>query len=263
MPRLLLVVLVAVSALAFWAVPAGAVTFSQATGSPFAVGSEPTGEAVGDLNGDGKPDLVIANRNDGTVSVLLGNGDGTFSPATGSPISVDSGSTSVVIGDFNGDGKPDLAVANQFTSPGTVSVLLGNGDGTFSAATGSPISVGAGPDAIAMSDFNRDGNLDLVIANRDDNTVSVLLGNGDGTFTQATGSPIGGAYGPNAVAVGDFNSDGRPDFAFTTTTIPARCRCCSATATVASPPRRARRSPSAPTRRRSRSAISAATASLT
>jgi hypothetical protein len=91
----------------------------------------------------------------------------------------------------------------------TVSILLGNGDGTFVQAAGSPIPVGKTPIAIALGDFTGSGKLSLAVANYGDNTLTLLLGNGDGTFTQAPGSPIPTGKSPAALAVGDFNGSGR------------------------------------------------------
>lgn len=184
--------------------------------------------AVGDLNGDGKPDLVVANlcqnnncksSNSGVVSVLLGNGDGTFqlaqAYATGG-----FGSSSVAIGDLNGDGNADVVVANQCSTSkcnngGSVSVLLGNGSGTLQAAktyaSGANVAL-----SVAIADFNKDGKLDLAVANQcqdstcQNGTVSVLLGNGDGSFQASQSYPSAGYY-TNSVAVGDFNGDGNPD----------------------------------------------------
>jgi hypothetical protein len=125
------------------------------------------------------------------------------------------------LGDFNGDGKLDLVVANSGggVGAGNVSVLLGNGDGTFQAAAN--YDAGTTPLSVAVGDFNRDGKLDLVVASRGsfannytDGSVSVLLGNGDGTF-QAPGA-YGPVVTPNSVAVGDFNGDGNPDLAVAT-----------------------------------------------
>ena len=171
---------------------------------PYSVGNGPTAVAVGNFNGDSYPDLVVANGADSTVSVLLGNGDGTFSTATNSPIPVGNNPTAVAVGNFNGAVYPDLVVANG--GDNTVSVLLGNGNGTFQSAV--PYSVGASPSAVAVGDVNGDGKLDLVVANAG-GTVSVLLGNGDGTFQSAVSYPVGAT--PSAVAVGDFNGDGNLD----------------------------------------------------
>src|SRR5439155_663074 len=143
-------------------------------------------------NRDGMLVLAVTNRvHEGTVSVLLGNGDGTFQAAltssTGGPEPF-SGRypLSVAAGDFNGDGKLDLAVANG--SSDNVAVLLGNGDGTFQTAR--TLAVGTVPLSVAAGDFNGDGKLDLAVTNRYSNTVSVLVGNGDGTFPTAPPSRL-------------------------------------------------------------------------
>jgi hypothetical protein len=178
----------------------------------YAAGTHPFGLAVGDFTGDGISDLAVTNYTTlGSVSVLLGNGDGTFqapvSYATGDHSQAGDNSSSVVIGDFTGDGIPDLAVAND-SSTGPVSVLLGNGDGTFQPARN--FLGGSGSQALAAGDFTGDGTLDLAVANLSGN-VSVLLGNGDGTFPAAANFVLG--ISPQSVAVGDFNGDGIPDLA--------------------------------------------------
>jgi FG-GAP-like repeat/Putative Ig domain len=168
--------------------------------------------AVGDFNGDGKLDLAVTGGGYGNslvnaVTILLGNGDGTFSLAQNSTFTTGANPWAIVAADFNGDGQLDLAIANQ--DDGTLTILLGSGDGAFAPATGSPVAVGSGPYALATADLNSDGKLDLVVANQNDGTLSILLGNGDGTFTPAAGSPVSVGGAPNSVAVGDFNSSGR------------------------------------------------------
>ena len=142
------------------------------------------------------------------MGVLLGNGNGTFAAAT----TFSSGGSypeSVAVGDFNGDGKLDLAVAN--TNSNTVGVLLGNGSGGFAAVT-TFSSGGTSPESVAVGDFNGDGRLDLAVANYNSSTVGVLLGNGSGGFSAATTFSSGGSE-PDSLAVGDFNGDGKPDLA--------------------------------------------------
>src|SRR5262249_38078220 len=129
----------------------------------FGVGSDPHGITVGDVNRDGSLDLVVTNRANpfapGTVSVLLGNGDGTFQPARYFLVGDDP--RWAVIGDFNQDGSPDLAVVNNVT--GDVTVLLGNGDGDF--RTAQTISVGGRPGSLRIGDFNGDNQEDLAVSN--------------------------------------------------------------------------------------------------
>jgi len=184
-------------------------TSSIALSAPrgFDAGSGPQSVAVGDFNGDGKPDLAVVNSYSNNVSILLGNGDGTFQIHVDYPTGAQPGS--VAIGDFNGDGKLDLAVVNSYSN--NVSVLLGNGNGTFQPAVSYGTGSGTGPAFVAVGDFNHDGKLDLAVANSNSSNVSVLLGNGDGTFQTAVNYDVGGA--PTSIAVGDFNHDGKLDLA--------------------------------------------------
>ena len=182
----------------------------------FPTGNQPRAVAFGDLNNDNRRDLAVANSADNTVSILLGNGDGTFGARTDFP----TGTTpnSVAVGDFNGDGRLDLAVSNldgkiNPLDPNelgnTVSVLLGNGDGTFGPKT--DFSGGAGPVAVITRDFNADTRLDLAVVNQLDDTVSILLGNGTGGFGTKTDFSTGD--GPGGIDAADLNADGIIDLA--------------------------------------------------
>jgi len=185
-------------------------TFQPATFYPIGNQGNFSSIAVADFNGDGKPDLAVCNGADNTISVLLNQGNGTFS--VGSPIAAGSGPSAVTAADFNRDGKVDLAVANQFSN--NVSVLLGNGNGTF--MTPVTYATGASPEFIVTTDFNRDGNPDLAVANTNAGSITVLTGNGDGTFTAAANLPA--VLIPLNMAVADFNHDGSQDLAVSTNT---------------------------------------------
>jgi hypothetical protein len=164
-----------------------------------------------DVNSDGNPDLVVANGTSKDVSVLLGNGDGTFQ----APVDYAVGTSpySLASLDLNGDGKPDLVVDNYDSGDnGSVSVLLGNGDGTFRTQPQYSVGQGRGPTAVAAGDFNLDHNADLAVACALSGSVSILLGNGDGTL-QTTYDERTGFTGVKGVAVGDFNLDRKTDLA--------------------------------------------------
>jgi len=188
-------------------------TFQQ--GVIYQAGTAARSVVVGDFNGDGKLDLAVANQSCGTpgcgpgvISILLGNGDGTFQ--THSDYLAAEGPTWMIAGDFNQDGFLDLAVTGGGGGSGNqLSVLLGNGDGTFQAAVN--YTTDTNPAGIVAADFNKDGKLDLVVANNV-GSVSVLLGKGDGTFQSAVNYSVGGAP-IGSIGVADFNGDGNLDFA--------------------------------------------------
>jgi hypothetical protein len=159
----------------------------------------PAQVAVGDFNGDGRPDIVVTDPALNSVSVLLNNGNGTF--GTAQTYAVGASPTAVAVGDVSGDGKLDVVTAN---ASGTVSVLRGNAGGTFGAAQ--TYAIGGAPKSIALGDFNKDGKLDIVTTGSE---MDVLLNNGDGTF--GTAQKVG--PGGSSVAVADFNGDGFLDLA--------------------------------------------------
>lgn len=203
--------------------PPGAAAVEFSNPISYAAGINPVAIAVGDFNGDGKPDLAVANQGDGTttnpgnVSILLGKGDGTFQPAV--EYSAGQSPNSLAIGDFNGDGKLDLAVANQGIAlqaiDGSVSILLGRGDGTFQAAV--DYTAGKIPSSIAAGDFNGDGKPDLAVVNVAsgqtatpiDGNLSILLNVGDGTFQPAVDYQP--CPSPVSVLLADLDHDGNLD----------------------------------------------------
>jgi hypothetical protein len=187
-------------------------TFQNPVG--YTAGVNSMGVVVGDFNSDGKLDVAVANEcadsscRNGSVSIFLGNGNGTFQQAVNYPLS--SFATSITVGDFNGDGSPDLAVSesnNSRPNLGIVSILLGNGDGTFQPHVDYPTANGAY--SVATGDFNKDGKADLAVACRNNASVSVLLGNGDGTFQPYVSYVVGSE--PDSINVADFNGDGNQD----------------------------------------------------
>jgi hypothetical protein len=185
-----------------WAAP----IFSAARSTDLA--SPPYSAAVGDLNNDGKLDVAVVHFSAGsTVTVLLGNGDGTFQ--TGVDYSTGPSPNCVRIGDLNNDGKLDLVTTSG--SSATVWVLMGNGDGTFQTKV--DYATNPAPVSVAIGDLNGDGNADLAVGNLTVvsglGTVSILLGNGDGTFP--SGTPYATGNGNKSVAIKDLNADGKPD----------------------------------------------------
>jgi hypothetical protein len=191
---------------------AGAADPSYAPGGSLPVGRVPTSFEAADLNGDGHLDFAVANQGSDDLSVLLGDGEGRFNTASGSPFAVGDAPTAVVSADLNRDGKADLAVANN--SSNTLTVLLGDGAGGFAAAPGSPVGVGGSPSDLAAADLNGDGVVDLALSVWQSNwRVAVLFGDGAGGFAPAPGSPIavGARFGTTTIALADVNGDGKRD----------------------------------------------------
>ena len=175
-------------------------------GQPVAYSTLSMPLAVADFNGDGKPDLALGNTpllGASSLAIVPGNGDGTGQSPLGISLGTAVAVSSLVAGDFNADGKTDLAVGGfpSGTNVPTTYILLGNGDGTFQP----PVSYALGA-AVASGDFNGDGFLDLVVADANGNTVGILQGRGDGSFQ--TGPSVSGA---TTMAVADFNADGKDD----------------------------------------------------
>jgi len=194
--------------LAFQAVSIQALPSAQFAGpADYGIGQGPYYVAVADLNHDGNLDLISANYLDGSLSVLLGNGDGTFTAATNYPVSggIFPGPQMVIAGDFNNHHQQDLVTSSLGTS--TVEYFAGNGDGTF--ATPLDFNIDSGAYGLASGDFNGDGRLDVVAAAFGANELSILIGDSNQVFVAGTSLPTGD--GPQAVAVADFDGDGKLD----------------------------------------------------
>lgn len=226
------------------------------------VGKGPGFIAIADVNHDGKPDLLVANMEDGTISVLLGDGKGHFTPAPGSPFPCNPNPNDIVVADLNGDGNPDLVIANHQTP--YVTILLGDGMGGFKPSPHSPFATQSHPhphgvavadfmgdgkpavvtdswgrdqillipsdgkgdlilpgklfpidarsdQGVRSADFNKDGKPDVVTTGQDNNAIGLLLGDGKGGFRKAPGSPFPAGAAPWAFTIDDINRDGNPD----------------------------------------------------
>lgn len=228
------------------------------------VGRAPAPIAIADVNRDGKLDIIVGNMDDGTVSVLLGDGHGHFTPAAGSPFPCNANPNDIAVANMDGDGNPDLIIANTQTP--YITVLLGDGKGGFKPSAHSPFATKSYPhphgvvvgnfmgdgkptvitdswghrqilvipsdgrgdlilpgklfpadlhtdSGVAAADFNKDGNLDIVTVDQDAGVVGLLLGDGKGGFRKAAGSPFPAGDAPWMFTVGDANGDGIPDVA--------------------------------------------------
>lgn len=187
---------------------------SPAPGSPFlAHAGRPHnhGLLVGDVNGDGAPDIITFNQVDRSVSVLLGEGQGSLAPAPGSPISMSSEVYPGALGDLDADGHLDLAV--PLLTGHAVAVLRGDGRGQFTPAPGSPYSTIARPYYAAIGDFDRDGRADVLVAHDDSAQLTLLNGQPNGSFARAEGAPFTPGARVFALAAADFDGDGALDVA--------------------------------------------------
>jgi type II secretory pathway component GspD/PulD (secretin) len=211
-------------------------SFTEAPGSPYAVGKDPSAVVVADFNGDGNLDFAVANEGDNTISVFKGDGTGKFTQFPASPFALtntatvsEKGPVAMVTANLRNTTfttstnsnipEVDLAIVNQASN--NVTVLLEsldtNGNVTYTEQTNSPIAVGTTPVAIATGDLNTDGIPDLAVVNQGDDTVSILLGssNLDGSFTAATGSPIPTSATPAGIVIANFTGGEVPSLAVT------------------------------------------------
>jgi hypothetical protein len=188
-------------------------SFKEAKGSPFPAGYMPNDIAIADFNKDGKPDLAFANHDRKYLTVLAGDGKGSFIPLKGSPFLVDviPHTHGIAVGDFNGDGNLDLVTDSWGNN--RIAILFGNSSHGFNA-TAKYIQVGKHPyQRIRTADLNKDGKLDIVTTNLDGNNATILLGDGKGNFHEPEGSPFPCGDSPFGIAIDDINGDGNPDLA--------------------------------------------------
>jgi len=179
--------------------------------------SAPYNLNLGDFNNDGKIDIIEINEGSNNAYILLGQGDGTFQIAPGSPIPVGAAPYSVAVGDLNNDSKMDFVITNGNSN--NLSILLGNGDGTFTPAPSSPFAITNNPRHVVAIDFNHDGKLDLAVTCLAGTGMTILLGDGSGGFSNAPGSPISSGQDPYWAVAGDFDSNGTIDLATTTESV--------------------------------------------
>src|SRR5262249_13302884 len=191
----------------------------QPAQTSWATGPYTSALAAGDFNADGKIDLAAANwgASSNDVSILLGNGDGTFADAI--DVSIPAGdSWNIASGDLNADGKSDLVLTSYDDySGGYLNVLLSNGDGSFATTTYGSYPHDGQLLAPTLADINGDGKIDVIVGAQISNTIKIFFGDGTGALQDSVNWPNGGmdSYGPDSIAVGDFNNDAVPDLVTT------------------------------------------------
>jgi hypothetical protein len=197
----------------------GAGAFAFVSSLSLTAAASPSALAIGDLDHDDEPDLLVIGEGSSRLNVYLGNGDGTFDPAPGLPAVIGTYSSAVALGRLDGDAHLDAVVANAVTDE--VTVLLGNGNGTFASAP--TVTAGSEPVDVALGDVNGDLILDLAVANDGANTLHVHLGNGDGSFGPPTvlqpWESGASASGPSSVLIADLDGDERADLAASTSVL--------------------------------------------
>ena len=186
-------------------------TFTTAPGSPVQTAGTPRGLAVGDFDGDGLDDFAVSEDQTDTVRIVISDGDGTFTSNT--PIAAGTSPSRVAVGQFDGGSAVDLAIANTGADPlpGAVTVLLGNGSGDFSPASESPITTEMFTYNLTVGDIDADGTDDIAASNLSSDDVNILIGDGDGTFTEPATSPEPVGDGPEGLAIGDLQGGPGPD----------------------------------------------------
>ena len=185
--------------------------FSLKARIQLSAGQRPAKVAVADVNRDGRPDVIVASYESDDITVLIGDGGGDFKQSTGSPFAAGNSPSDIAVGDFNKDGRLDLALPNHATE--YVTVLFGDGNGGFSPAPDSPITIDVEPHAhsIATGDLNNDGNLDLALTNSLGDEILALYDDGTGSFTFASSTISVPPHPYRNVVITDINNDGNLD----------------------------------------------------